>query len=107
MLYFFLVFKQVEGAILVKELVVLLQIADTLFRQHFQAALHLAHGIPQSVGGQLGFGDDRHIEMGYAFIDAQFQALGVNQDQPHLLRRGFVEDGHDHGIDSHALAGAG
>ena len=45
--------------------------------------------------------------MRHSFIDAQFQALGIHQDQAHLAGRGLVQNRHDHGIEGHALAGAG
>ena len=44
--------------------------------------------------------------MRHAFVVAEFQPLGIDQDQPHLVGRGLVQDGHDHGIDGHALARA-
>ncbi len=42
-----------------------------------------------------------------AFVVAQFQPLGIDQDQAHLVGRGLVQDRHDHGVDGHAFAGAG
>ena len=62
-------FKQARG-VLAEELVVLVDIADTLFREQLQAALHLAHRIAQGIRCQAGLGDDRHVQMRNAFIDA-------------------------------------
>ena len=56
--------------------------------QQLQAALHLADGVAQRVGRQLGLGDDGREEMRNALVHAQFHALGIDQDQPHLLGRG-------------------
>ena len=42
-----------------------------------------------------------------AFVIAKFQPLRINQNQSHLVGRGFVQDRHDHGINGHALARAG
>ena len=99
--------KQAARAFVVEQLVVLLDVAHAFFSQQFQAAFHLAYGIAQRIGGQLGLGDDRREEMRHAFVVAQFQPLGIDQDQPHLIGRGLVQDGHDHGVDGHALARAG
>ena len=45
--------------------------------------------------------------MRHAFVVAQLQPLGIDQDQPHLVGRRLVEDRHDEGVDGHALARAG
>ena len=39
-------------------------------------------------------------------VVAQFEPLRVHQNQAHLIRRRLVQNGHDHGIDGHALARA-
>ena len=41
-----------------------------------------------------------------ALVHAQLYALGIDQDEPHLLRRGAVEQAHDHGVDGHGFARA-
>ena len=51
-------------------------------------------------------GDDRRVKVRNAFVVAEFEALGVDQDQAYLVGRGFLENGHDHRIDSDALAHA-
>ena len=75
--------------------------------QQLQPALHLADGVAQRVGGQLGLGDDRREEMRNALVHAQFDALGIDQNQPHLRRRGAEQQAHDHGVDGHRFARAG
>ena len=45
--------------------------------------------------------------MGNILVETQFQALGIHHDELYFFRCGLVEDGEDHGIDPHALAGAG
>jgi hypothetical protein len=42
-----------------------------------------------------------------AFVIAQFEPLGIDQHEPHLIGRRFIENRHDHGVDGHALARAG
>ena len=74
--------------------------------QQLEAALHLADGVAQGVGGQLGLGDDGREEMGNALVHAQLDALGIDEDEPHLRGRGAVEQAHDHGVDGHGFARA-
>jgi hypothetical protein len=38
---------------------------------------------------------------------AEFEPLGIDQDHAHLLRRRFVQNRHDHGVDRDALSSAG
>ena len=45
--------------------------------------------------------------MGYAFVNPQLQPLRIDQNQPHLLGSRLVENGHDHGVDGHALTRSG
>ena len=87
-----------------KQLVVLFNIADAARGQQFEAPLHFAHGITQRVGGQLGLGDDGREEVRNALVHAEFDALGVDQDETHLRRRSAEEQAHDHGVDGHRLA---
>ncbi len=68
----------------IEEAVVLIDVAHALCGQHFQAALHLAYGVAQRVRGQLGFGDDGRVQVRHAFVIAQLQPLGIDQDQPHF-----------------------
>ncbi len=75
--------------------------------QQLQAAFHLANRIAQSIGGQFRLGNDRRVEMRHALIVAQFQPLGIDQNQTHLIRRGLVQDRHDHRVDGHAFASTG
>src|SRR6202034_195856 len=59
------------------------------------------------VGGELRLGDDGREEVRNAFVHAQLNALGIDEDEAHLLRRRLVEHGHDHGVDGHGFAAAG
>ena len=72
-----------------------------------QTVVHLHHRPAQGVGGPLRFSHDGGQQVRHALVKVQFQALGVNQDQLHFLRRGLHQDGNYDGIDGHALAGAG
>ena len=69
-----------------KELVVLVDVAHAAGGQQLEAALHFADGVAQGVGGQLGLGDDGREEVGNAFVHAQFDALGIDEDEPDLRR---------------------
>jgi hypothetical protein len=69
------------GVLVVEQLVVLIDVADAFGRQQFQPALHLAHGVAQRIGGQLGLGDDGRVQMRHAFVVAQFQPLRIDQNQ--------------------------
>ena len=42
----------------------------------------------QRVGRLLGIGDDRGQQVRDVLVDAQLDPLGVDQDEPHLVRRG-------------------
>ena len=63
-------------------------------------------GVAQSVGGEFGLGDDGREEVRDSLVHAQLDALGIDQDQAHLLRRCLVEHRHDHGVDGHGFAAA-
>src|SRR5665213_2063279 len=41
-----------------------------------------------------------------AFVHAKLDALGVDEDHAHLLRRGLEEYGHDHRVDGDRFSGA-
>ncbi len=71
-----------------EELVVLVDVAHAAAGQQLEAALHLADGVAQGVGCQLGLGDDGREEMRNALVHAEFHALGIDEDEPHLRRRG-------------------
>ena len=100
-------FFEQAGRARLEQLVVLIDVADALFRQHLQAALHLAHRVAQRVRRQLGLGDDGRVQMRNAFVVAQLQPLGIDQDQPHFFRRRLVQHRHDEGVDGDALARSG
>ena len=74
--------------------------------QQLETALHLADGVAQGVGGQLGLGDDGREEMGNAFVHAQLDALGVDENEANLRGSGAIEQAHNHGVDGHGFAGA-
>ncbi len=94
-------------AAVVEELVELVDVADVVGGEELEAALHLADGIAEGVGGEFGFGDDGGEEVGDAFVHAELDALGVDEDHADLFGRGLEEDGHDHGVDGDGFAGAG
>ncbi len=44
--------------------------------------------------------------MRHAFVVAQLEPLGIDENQPHLIWRRLVQNRHDEGVDGHALARA-
>ncbi len=75
--------------------------------EELEAALHLADGVAQGVGGEFGLGDDGREEVRDALVHAELDALGIDEDHAHLFGRGLEEDAHDHGVDGDGFAGAG
>ena len=71
-------FKQAGRAPVVKQPVVLVDIAHALGSQKLQSAFHLAHRIAQRIRRQLWFGDDRCMQMRHAFVVAQLQPLRIH-----------------------------
>ena len=47
------------------------------------------------------------MQVRHSFVIAQFQSLGIDQYQLHLVGRRLVEHRHDEGVDGHALARSG
>ena len=80
------------------------EVAHTQFAHEFVAPLHFTHAPVQGVGGLFHVGDNRAQQMWNALVDAHLQHLGVNQNQPHITRFGFVEQAQNHGVDAHRLA---
>ena len=99
--------KQARSIAVVKQAIVLINISDTFFREKLQAAFHLADGIAQGIGCQLRLSDDWCVKVRHAFVVAQFKPFGIHEHEANLIGRGLVQDGHDHCVDSHALAGSG
>ena len=69
------------------------------------AAFHLGHTPGQGIGGLTHIGHDRREQMRDAFIDRQFQHLGVDQNQTHRIRLGFIEHRQDHGVNADRFTG--
>ena len=97
------VFEQ-AGGLVVEEFVVLIDVADAARGQQLEPPLHLPHRVAQSIRRKLGLGDDGGEQVRDALVHAQFHSLRIDQDHAHLLRGGFVEDRHDHGIDGYGFA---
>ena len=64
-----------------KELVVLVDVAHAAAGQQLEAALHLADGVAQRVGGEFGLGDDGREEVRNALVHAEFDALGIDENR--------------------------
>ncbi len=102
-LVFGVFFEQTRRAILFEQAVVLIDIAYAFGSQQLQPPFHLTHRIAQRISGQLGFCNNRSVKMGHAFVVPELQAFGIYQNQAHLIRRGLIQNRHDHGVDGHAL----
>ena len=87
--------------------VVLLDVADAFRRERLVALFHLANRPAQRVRGLLRIDHDRRQEMGNVLVHSELQALGVDHDQPHIVRRRAVEDAGQHRVDADRFAGAG
>ena len=87
--------------------VVLLQVAHPFRRQLLVAFLHLVDGPAQGVGGQLRLDHHRRQQVGDVLVHAELEPLGIDQDEPHVVGRGLVEDAREHRVHRHALARAG
>ena len=89
------------------DVVELLDVADPLRGQHADAPLHLGHRPLEHVGGDLGVGHHRGEQVGDVLVDPELEPLGVDQDEPHLVRGRPEEDRRDHAVEADALPGAG
>ena len=87
--------------------VVAVDVAHAELRHLLVALFHLAHRPLQRDDGLARVGDDRREQMRDAVIDGELEHLGIDHDQPALLRREPVEQAEDHGVDGDRLAGAG
>ena len=67
------------------------------------AGVHLLDHPFQRLSGMLRIRDDRREQMRDAGVRGQFDALGVDENQAHLLRRGAHDDRHEHRIDKAGL----
>ena len=80
---------------------------DPLLLQQPVAALHLLDGPQQGPARHFRFNDHRMQQMGNVLIDRQLDPLGIDHEQPHLIRGCLEKDGGDNGIDGHPLPGPG
>ena len=92
------VLKQIIAAI-IEQLVELIDISHMVRRQQLQPPFHLANGVPQRIRRQLRLGDDRRKQMRNPLIHSQLNPLRIDQDHPHLFRRGLEQHAHDHRVD--------
>ena len=76
-------------------------------REGFIAPFHFRYGPVQCRGRFFGIRNHRHQQMGNAIVIGQFHHLGVNQDQFHLVRTGFVHDAGQQRIYTDGLTAAG
>ena len=61
----------------------------------------------QRAGRLLRVGDDGDIQVGYAVIYAQLDHLGVDHDEPDLVRTRLVKKAQDEGVHAHGFARSG
>ena len=77
---------------LAPRLVELGEVAGAGLAHHLVAALHLADQVLEHVRGQARVGDDRRQEVRQVLVVVELDALGVDQDQAALVRRGVEQD---------------
>ena len=82
----------------------LLDVSHAGLRQLLVALLHLLDGPAQGVDGLLGIDDDRRHQMGDVFVHPELDALRVDHDQAHLVRRRAEQDARQHRVDRDRLA---
>ena len=87
--------------------VVLLDVADADRGERLVALFHLAHRPAQRVRRQLRIDDDRRQQVRDVLVHPELEALRVDHDQPHVVRRRAEEDAREHRVDADRLAGAG
>jgi len=61
-------------------------------------AQHCARRSPPAGLGNEG------VKSAAPFVHAEFHALGIDEDEPHLRRRGAEKQAHDHGVDGYRFA---
>ncbi len=101
------IFKERERLRFLEGLVVLVDIADAALGQEFEAALHFAGGVAKHVGSDFGIGDHGREEVRDVFVEAELEALWVDEDEFELFGSGFEEQADEERIEKDALAGAG
>ena len=95
------------GDLLLDVAVVLLDVAHAVRRERLVALFHLAHRPAQRVGRLLGIDDDRRHQVRDVVVHAELEALRIDHDHPHIVRRRAVEDAGQHAVDADRFAGAG
>ena len=91
---------------LLDHLVVEPDVASPRLREDLEPPLHLRDGPRKRACRLLGFGDDRDVEVRHAVEQVEFDALGVDEDEPDLGRRGAHQDAHEDAVDGDRLARA-
>ena len=81
--------------------------SDVNLRQQTVTALHLGHGPAQRVRGLLGLHHNGGLQVRDVRVHAEFDPLRVDQDELDFVAPGAVQDGGQHALEAHALAGAG
>ena len=76
--------------------VVLLDVPDALGGQRLVALFHLPHRPAQRVRGLLRIDDNRRQQVRDVFVHAELEALRIDHDHPHIVRRRAVEDAREH-----------
>ena len=83
------------------------QVARLVQPHQLVARLHLAHDVLEHRGGVLHVRDDGREQVRDRLVVVELDLLGVDQDHPHLLRRGAQQDRAEHRVDAARLARAG
>src|SRR5229473_3097979 len=85
-------------------LVVSGDVAHALGREQLVAAVHLRHRPAQRCRGLVRFDEHRQREMGQAVVVGELDALGVDEEQSHVVGRDLEQQARNQCVDAHALA---
>ncbi len=81
------------------------QVAHPHLAHQAVTLFHLAHAPVEALRGLLHVGHHGGQQVRNPFVHAEFQHLGVDEQQAHVSGIGLVQQAQDHGIDPHRLAG--
>ena len=86
--------------------IILLQVAHIILRKSIIAAHHFRNRPIQRPRRLLRICDHRNEQMRNPIVYAQLHYFGVNHDQFHILRRGFIKNTYNQSINAYRFTGS-